>query len=370
MSAMYWISGNYYDKQKQWRQIVKSAAKEVEIEVHHCCGSNDPGYSSASEVISSLKNRDLFNTTCRIIKLKGIPHDYALLEEYLSLCDEDNLLVIDGPTAYRSASTSKRMVSVKNTKFYKKFKKNGKVLESDLEAKKMSGACQWVKNVIKEIGEQIEPDAAELLVQLKGKSYDVLFSEMSKIVDYNTERKITKKTVEDCCVSQGQKNIWDLIDYLDKFDYDAVMKSLYSFYDAAGMETASTFYGDIYGLLGAIHHHYLFLVIISHYAKQGMNITPSAAKQAFDGLSKKNGTDAFSPQYINFALSKTSTQHLSHIRKSRLYFIYFLISECQSTCRVHSNNKENIKLFINLMMMGICNKLPIVKVLKIYRVNK
>ena len=104
-----WLSGNYHQVQVAFSKLVAGElydAKNFPVKIKDPnvlvvdCGYNPPDmddiykYTSASDLIILLKNRDIFDDGQRIIKLKGLPPDYTILVDCTS-----NAVVIGIPSA-------------------------------------------------------------------------------------------------------------------------------------------------------------------------------------------------------------------------------------------------------------------------------
>jgi hypothetical protein len=366
VKPLFWITGNYYDCKRQWAWIL-GMLKGPNVEIFDCgAQSNDSRVAHASDIITCLKNRDIFDSRPRIIKMKGLPDDYTLLCDYLTLVNNDNVLVIDGPIGYRNAN--RRFVSAKTSKFYKEFSKQGvhkspeggtgvfdfpEVAESD------SKAQSWITSVAKEHDREFEDGAALLLVQQKGRNLDQLYSELTCLMDYQIDKKIRVDDVRAVCVPVFVKTAWDLIDAIDRQEYEAAISHMQGFYANAGTKTGETFDGDVYKLLGALLQHFSFLMYLKMYC--GDELTYSKAEQAVAGVKKQGEnpnvwTDQFSKGYLYVNVRKPELQQaLRRLSKERLEDIYLDLTRTRFLCRTkYSGSRAGMKICLDTFIMTAC----------------
>lgn len=362
-----WVSGNYYETKQVWESIIKDLGGDVNMVTLDCgyVTTADTSMSTASDVIRVLKTKDILDSRPRIVRLKGVPDDYKMLEDYLGYCDTNNILAVDGPVGYRQKPPSQRWVSLSNTKFFKAIKSKGKHFNSPVDVTKKYDAVEWLSRVVK--GESIDVDKGvlELLVGYKGKNLDILYFELMKLVDYANGETVTTECVKECCQPSVSQDVWQLIDSLDYGDFDSAISNLYNFYETAGLDSGSTFYGDLLSLFGALHQHYLFLVLI----KDGMvnnKITPSAALETVSELRKKkrlpDGTYEFkdclfSKNFVTFNMGKKTTRFMLARKKSMLYSYLLALYWCEDACRQYSGRHVFAKAFLNYFVMYVCGKI-------------
>lgn len=371
---MYWITGNYYDCRKKWQEIC-SLVGDPNVEVFDCeynTQQQNGGKKSAQagDIILRLKQKDMFDTRPRIIKMKGIPDDYAILTDYLRLANKKNMIVIDGPVGYRKPP-SKRLIPVKTTKFFKEFTKRGELCEFPEIAKSDAVAVKWASDVAKNTGKTLDPEAAKLLIELQGRNLDGLYAEISKLSDYQEGKKITAEDVKTCTASLFLRTVWDLLEDLAFMDADASLSHLQNFYEHAGLETGTSFRGDVEMLLGAMLKQFNFYMAIKDAC--GADLSYDKVKNKLAGLKKRTPkmvdgetvddweTDYFDSWYINMNLNKESTKVASKWPWHRAYNIVRQIHLTRLAIRTHSHtseyNRGGIKLLLDSLALMICGKL-------------
>lgn len=374
MITKYWITGNYYDSRKKWLEIV-ATVKNPNVEVIEC-GSKDNhgfGYAQAADIISALKQKDIFDKRSRIIKVKGLPENYDALTDYLCLSSPTSLLVFDGPIGYKKPN-SNRLNSVKTTKFFKQFQKeDGEVHEFAEGAKNTATAIDWVQKVATDMGKSIERDVASLLVQFKGTNYDTLYSDILKLSDFQSGKKITIDSVKECSIPLFQRQVWDLIDDMCRRDADSALTHLQCFYETAGQEPGTSFYGDVEMLLGAIAKQFLFFIMVIDtcgpnlvYSKiksvtEKFMRKPKKGEKPDDEESKKWTDPLFDGSYVSFNLNKETTRLVSQWRWTQVYLalreIYRTRLAIRSNASASDLNRGSNKLMIDSLIMHICGKL-------------
>ncbi len=370
---LFWITGNYYECQKYWKGIC-AKLKDPNIVVLEC-GRNADNVSledrqaSAGAVIKMLKKQDIFDKRPRIIKMKGIPPDYALITDYFYLVKGTNVLVIDGPIGMRAKGPSNKWVSVKTSKFYKEIKAKGQVKEYDMEAKTQSQAVAWIKGVAKELDRVLELETAQLLVEMKGKNYDVLHGALVLMCDYQPKGALKKEVVEELFTPTFQRTVWDLVGSIDKGDYVESVAHLQRFYDQGEILADSAFMGEVEQLLGALAHHFTFLLmardgcngVVSYNAvfKSVEGMKKPKAQKAEDkkkGIWKEPFADSYSTGLIKMSLSSPALRWSA----SRLYNAQRDVSKCRFSARktFGYSNRPGLRLCLDTLIMTLCGEVP------------
>jgi len=359
MKSLYWITGNYYESQKKWHEIL-SSIPNANVEIFDG--------DSVSDIILALKMRDIFDTRPRIIKIKSVSSDYDLLTDYLRLANSKSVIVIDSPIGYYKPP-SKRLISLKTSKFYKVFAEHGGVFEFQSDFRKNSECVTWLEKILKDQKMSIDPDAVRLLIELKGKNCDTLYSEIIKLANYTTSKKISIDNVKDCCAPLFLRQVWDFIDDLTLMNIDSSLSHLQQFYQVAGLEPSSSFRGDIEMLLGAMLKQFNFYLLINDCG--GLNY--SRIKTKSSGIKKKTKkivdgceidvweTDYFDPQFININLNKESTKQITKWPWSRIYASVREIHRTRLAIRSNSciseYNRGGAKVLLDTLAMTICGKI-------------
>jgi len=286
---IFWITGNHYESQKAFNQIAEMLG-DCRITVLDCDFVNEATPAAErtagpEEIIKRLLNRDIFDTRPRIIKLKGLPHGYSVLVNYLKHVNNNNVLVIDGPIGHRAKPPSKQFVTAKTSNFYKRIKKEGKVLEFPIDASNPSAATNWLKKVAEEKGKPIEPDAAALLVEMRGCNLDFLYGGLLTLIDFADGKTIKRSDVETVCTPEFLKQVWDLLLLISHRKYEDVAIHMQRFYEAGALEVQSTFVGQIEMMLGAFNQLFTFAPMVSDHLK-GKLVSQDSMNRAVNGFDK------------------------------------------------------------------------------------
>ncbi len=332
------------------------------LECGHKTASAGLQPATAGDIILLLKNRDIFDTRSRIIKLQGIPADYALLANYLHLVNDRNMLVVNGPIGYRLKG-KKRFISAANSKFYKTFVSKGKVFNSLMEVKRNSDAINWVQGVATDLNKKLDAESAELLVEMKGRNLDNLYAEINKLASYQTGKKITLEDVKACCVLECQNTTWELVDLLNRQNYDGALSKLQEFYGQAGIAIATTFYGDCHRLIGALNKNFTFLLMLKDSCGDSLSFV--GAKKAAANYKKrmKKGdvyhwnNDVFEERWMSMQMRNQGVKTAMNLPQRHLYAVKRDICRCMFLCRKYSTITSRIKLCLDSLIMLICGKL-------------
>lgn len=383
IKPMYWLTGNYYDCRKKWDEIC-SLVGDANVEIIECDYSSQASKTitnrtaQASDIILALKNRDMFDARPRILKVKGIPVDYQLMTDYLKLAGPKNLLVIDGPIGYRKPP-AKKLYTAKTSKFFKAFKKLGEVCEFVTDTRNAMDAAKWVSNVAQEHGRAITMDAAKRLVEFKGRNCDALYAELLKLFDFQGSKKVTIEAVDECIVPLFQRQVWDLLDSLYARDIRASLAHLQDFYVTAGLETGTSFRGDVERLIAALLKSFRFIQVIKDVSGEYLDYSKITA--ACRGFNKKTGRkvegkgeyagrmvdeydgEYFETNFIRVNLNKPSTKLVVKWPLPMVYGSTMAIQSTQLALRCHRNvseyNRGGIKELIDSLAILICGKINI-----------
>jgi len=378
---IYWIStkdapgeSNYYD----CRSIIKKVISQLDnprIETLHCGHSSEDATvlersSDAGDVIHLLINRSIFDSRSRVIVLKGLPPNYTILVDYLKFVNNKNYLIIDGPFGIRSVPPDQKFITAKNSNFYKKIAEEGYIKEVPFDAGSISNAVNWCEKVSKEIGKEINTDAARKLAEMVGTKYDSLYSQLLRLVDFSNGKRITEKDVEEACESEFLRTVWDLIDGLDKLDYESSIIHLQRFYHEASLDTDSNFIGGVEMLLGALKHHFLLCLVVADYC-WGKNaafgyksITDAASGILSKDKDGKWNNQYYSPKFLGMATRKDGVKSVTEWNRGRIYNAYLDINNVKAIMRT-SPGIEKIKVCLDTLVMVLCKKISRVDAEKI-----
>lgn len=364
IKPIYWITGNYFDCQKKWQQIC-SLIGDPNVQIIEAGGV---GQASAVDIILALKHKDIFDCRPRILKVKGIPEDYDSLSNYLSLTSDKNVLVFDGLIGYKKPP-SQRLISLKVTNLFKKFAQIGEICEFDTVAKNNGVAIQWVTEVVKSYGKEIDTDASRLLIDFQGRDLDKLHADVSKLCDYQNGKKISIEDVKECVPPVFLRQVWDLVDDLCLMKTDECIAHLQSFYDIAGIETGTSFRGDVEMLLGAMLKQFNFYQLVKDRCVDRLDY--NAVKTAAVGIKKpktknqlkeddQGDQQYFDQRFISMNLNKETTKSTLRWPWTRLYAATREIHRTRLYLRqsyTTDNYRSHIKLLLDSLIMHICGKL-------------
>ena len=354
---LFWITGNYYEVQKQWKSLCLDIG-DYNLEVVDC-GNDDRG-NSAADIILLLKHKDLFDDRPRIIKMKGIPEDYSLLTDYLHLTNDRDILVVVSPVGYYSSGPGNRFIPASASKFYKKFVSDGKVYKFDMDAGNDGTAVAWCEKVSLDLGKTLERDAGELLVGMKGRNLDILYCEISKLVLYQSSKKITVDDVLECVVETFTQTVWDCAEYLSRRDYDKAIVLLHRFYENAGIASGDTFRGDVEQFLGALFYHFLFVLLLKDGC--GECLSYNSAVKAVEGFKKRVkkedkyfwDSDLYSSGYVGYNIRKPEIQTAVQLNKKQVYTVFLDLCKCRTACR-SARSEEEIKYKMDMFALKVCS---------------
>lgn len=369
---MFWIYGNRRQCIQAWDRVINllGGIDNVNVQSVECgfIANADCKFATASDISILLRQKDLFDSRPRVVKVIGLPEDYAKLIGFLKYVNDSNVLVIYGAPGYRNAVN--RWMPVNNSKFFKKIKEDGKVFDFPLEASSFESAKKWCLDIALEHKKVFEPEAVSNLINLSGRNFDLLESETVKLCDYQLGKNISVDDVVACCYMSHLDEVWSLLDYLDNRDYENAIIYMQKFYSQSALK-GETFYGRVNQIFGAIEQHYLFVLLT--YLSCGSNINLQKLQDDIGsikkfGSSKKlieltNGTikpeeigDYFSPQYIKMNLSKPSLRTALKWPEKKLYLTYLALKECKLACRIRSGDDASIRLFIDSFVSSVCDK--------------
>lgn len=354
IKPIFWITGNYYDSRKAWKNIL-SKLGNCNIENIECGSFSGDGLRTAQgyDIALLLRSRDLFDDRPRIIRMRGLPPDYSVITEHLGCVNDNNILVVDSPVGYFQ---NKRFVSAATSNFYKTISSNGKVFSYEMDAKNDSMARDWVKSVLSDSGKEIKDDALHLLVEMRGRHYDSLLVEINRLIAYQKNKTICINDVETCCVSVITKTTWDLIDSLDENRFEDSFCHLQKFHNFAGLETGKSFRGEVELLLHALHYHYLLLLFAKDKCCDYLNYDVlSKAVSEYKTKVNDDGTRSasFTSGALMMATRSNSFKKALGWKKSKIYSIYCSIISLIKKNRFHYN-EEFCKISLDSLCMYIC----------------
>ena len=373
MKSVFWITGNYFDCQKQWQAIL-AEVENPQIDILDCGYLHEEGAASAGDIIKILKTRNIFDKQPHIIKVKGIPPPdeseeaarnktytagYKLLLPYLKLTSDKKILVIDGPIGYRSKPPSKRFNSVKTSTFFKEVKKVGEVYEFPMEVKNNSMAIQWLIGVFTSFKKKVDPSVASLIVLAKGRGLDELYTTALTLKDYVKGKEIKKEDVETVCSSVFNKTVWDLTSSIDQRDYESAITHLQRFYQQP--RASSEFFGEVVQLLGALHYHFQTLLLLKD---GGEGLSYAKVKKVLEGMQKRNKEKEWKSMYTPYSIGaiakNADISNMLRLPRMTLCEYFTDINRVRLLSRTKfSNSVSGIRMCLDTLIMVLCGKLSL-----------
>ena len=375
---VFWITGNYYESQKTVNQI-KLMLGDCRVIVLDCDFVNentpaDERTAGPEDIIKLLLNRDIFDSRPRIIKLKGLPHGYPVLVNYLKYVNNKSVLVIDGPIGHRARPPSKQFVTAKTSNFYKRIKKEGKVVEHGINASNVTAANNWVKKVAEELGKPIDSNAAVLLVGMRGCNLDLLYGGLLTLVDYASGRTIKSSDVDEVCSPEFLKQVWDLLATISYREHEDVAIYMQQFYEAGAIEVQSVFFGQIELMLGAFNQLFQCASMVCDHL-QGKLLSQDSISRAVEGyykvmkkdefkkaLDKVGGdkdkivyTPVFSPGFIAMKARDDGFKRIVNWGGKRLHEAYVEVNRVRRLTR--GSDEAYQKICLNSLMLVLCGKI-------------
>lgn len=320
------------------------------------CDASDPNSATAAQIVKVLRNRDAFDTRPRLIEMRGVPEDYALLTDFLSLTNQKNVLLINGQPGYRGSYGRWNPIQV--SKLFKAVKEKGVVRDFGTDAKNAGEAVTWCEDIFKHLEKTPEKGCSDALVSHKGLNYDILFCEIEKLCTYQSGKKITVQDVIDCCSYDHSDTIWSFIDFLDMNDCDKAASHLEAFY----LEHHGSLYGEVSALFAALMQHLTFLLFIKDGRDAGMadadvvkgwkKLSLSQIKELGEGKADKDTLeDYFKPNFISFNLYKNGVKNALKWKKSKIYSIMNCLQRSMVYCRINSGNVTCVKTCLSSFVL-------------------
>lgn len=378
---VFWIHGNLRQCRQTWEGIVNhvevQSGKKPNIQVMF--GGINPinatpaqRWTTADDVIFLLQNRSFFDDRPRIFKLCGLPESYTELADFFHLVNGSNILVIQSPFGYVKPG-SKQWVTAKTSKFFKKVKAEGFLIEHPIEVKTENEAVTWIASLIGETKKEMKRAVAKEIVAKEGKNLDTLTNVVEKLCVYQKSKEITVEDVHACCSSGFQpETVWQFLEDLDYRRDRRALAYLQAFYAEGKGEVGESFYGRISKLFGALLQHFQFMMfakdicgnrdlnaqLIEETLKDFRKTTPTKIRElqrkeiTYDELESR-----FTKQYIGFNVRKDSVRFAFRKKKSEIYRAMEALHDCTFMCRKYSGYAACLRLFLDTFALVACGKL-------------
>lgn len=390
---IFWIHGNLRQCRRTWNEIVEHVSKQsgqkpdIQVMFGGINPINAPAsqrWSTADDVVFALRNNS-FGDGPRIIKICGLPESYTELADWFHILNGSNVLVIQSAFGYIKPGPSKRWITAKNSKFYKKVKAEGFLIEHPIEAKSDNDATDWVVDVAKEFKKEIKRLVAREVVAKEGKNLDALENAVIKLCSYQKGKEITVESVYECC-SGGfrSEDVWQFIEDLDFRRDERALVYLQGFYAEGDGAVGESFAGRVGQMFGALKQHFQFLMVLNDRCS-GRDLSADILEGVLSNFKKMTPTKIlelqkgeityedfeprFSKSYINFNIRKDSVRFAFRKKKSEIYRNLAMLYDCMYLCRKERKNSGDdyrLRLYLDTFALAACGRLSSQQVNQIY----
>lgn len=377
--SIFWIHGNMRQCRQTWDGIVEHVTKQSgeKPDIKIMFGGINPvnatpvqRWSTADDVIFMLRNRSFCEGPC-ITKVCGLPEFYTELADWFHIINGSNVLVIQSAFGYIKPG-SKRWVTAKTSKLFKKVKAEGFLIEHLTEAKTENDAIDWIVSLTDEAKKKIKRVVAREIIAKEGKDLDVLTNVVEKLCVYQKSKEITIEDVHNCCASGFlPETVWQFLEDLDYARYEKALAYLQTFYAEGDGAVGEYFYGRVSKLFGALLQHFQFLLHVKDICgdrdlnaqsvegvlKDFKKTTPTKIQElqqkkiTYEELERR-----FSTQYINHNIRKDSIRYASRKRKSEIYGINLALYESMFLCRKNSGKDDYLRLCLDVFALMVCGR--------------
>jgi hypothetical protein len=350
MTPIFWLSGNYYERNKKWGEICSKIGNPL-IEIV------DTDFVVAENLIMLVRNRDMFDRRPRIIKVKGIPERYEILPECFDQIDNENVLVFDSPVGRWS---NRRFVNLKNTSFYKSIVNisspppGSRIFHFKEDFHTEIEACEWLLRIADEKKKKISPESCKTIIEAHGLNADVLYGQIIKLCCFQKGKEIKGEDIQECCISDNVKTVWVITDTLLSRNLDDTLSVLQSFYAEASLE--SSFSNEVQSLLSAMMYVVNFVCFIKGSVVTDISEIPSVFAKITKNVNggQKQVYDQYS---IQRNLKKDSVQKALQWPIEKIYDTIYAISQIRLSCRDKYGENSSIKTSLDTLAMAVCGKI-------------
>lgn len=377
---IFWIYGNLRQCRQTWNGIVDHVTKQGDVkpDIQIMFGGINPAnatpaqrWSTADDVILVLRNRS-FCEGPRITKVCGLPESYTDLSDWFHIINGSNVLVIQSPFGYIKPG-SKRWVTAKTSKLFKKVKAEGFLIEHLVEAKNENDAIDWITSLVRESKKEIKRAVAREIIAKEGKNLDTLTNVVGKLCAYQKKKEIVIEDVHECCTAGFlPETVWQFLEDLDYRRDERALAYLQAFYAEGDGEVGESFYGRISKMFGALKQHFQFLMHIKDICNnrdlnaqliEGVladfkKTTPTKIRELQrKEISYEELEPIFSNQYISYNIKKDSIRFAFRKKKSEIYRILAALDNCIYFCRKHSGKDYYLRLCLDVFALVACGRL-------------
>ncbi len=377
---LFWIWGNLRQCQQTWDGIVQHVETQTQQkpDIQLMFGGINPTnatpaqrWSTADDVIFALRSQD-FDGRPRILKVCGLPESYTDLADWFHIVNGSNILVIQSAFGYIKPG-SKQWVTAKTSKFYKKVKAEGFLVEHPIEGKNESDCVEWISSLVAEAKKQIKSPVAREIAAKEGKNLDRLMNTVTKLCSYQKGKEITIEDVHACCSSGFlPETVWQFLEDLDYRRDERALAFLQAFYAEGDGAVGESFYSRINKLFGAMIQHFQFLLVLKDSCgNRDLNVqivedalqhfkktTPTKIRE----LQQKKITyeelePRFSKQYIGYNIKRDNVRFAFRKKKSEIYRILDALHDCMFLCRKNSSSDYYLRLCLDVFTLAACGRL-------------
>ena len=377
---VFWIYGNMRQCRQTFDGIVDHVAKQSnkDPDVQVMFGGINPvnatpvqRWSTADDVIFALRNHSFCDDRPRIIKVCGLPEFYTELADWFHVVNGSNVLVIQSEFGYIKPG-SKQWVTAKTSKFFKKVKAEGFLIELPIEANE-NDAIDLIVSLVKDAKKEITRPVAREIIAKEGRNLDTLANVVEKLCTYQKSKDITIEDVHECCSSGFlPETVWKFLEDLDFRRDEKALAYLQAFYAEGDGAVGESFYGRVSKLFGALVQHFQFLLVIkdvcgnrdlnAQFIEEALSsfkkTTPTKIQElkrkdiSYDDLEPK-----FSRQYIGNSVTKESIRFSFRKKKSEIYRILSALYDCIYLCRKYSGSDYYLRMSLDIFALVACGRL-------------
>lgn len=379
---VFWVFGNLRQCHQTWTEIVRrvetQSKKKPDIQImfggiNPVNATPDRRWSTADDVVFALRNHSFCDDNPRIIKVCGLPESYTDLANWFHVVNGSNVLVIQSPFGYIKPG-SKQWITAKTSKFFKKVKTEGFLIEHLVEAKSENDAIAWVVSVVNEAKKEIKRAVAREVVAKEGKNLDKLMNTVGKLCTYQKGKEIVVEDVHACC-SGGflSETVWQFLEDLDYRRNERALGYLQAFYAEGDGDVGESFYGRISRLFGALLQHFQFLLVLKDSCGNGRELNAQLVENTLENFKKTTPTKIlalqrkeisyedleprFSKQYIGNKIKQDNIRFAFRKKKSEIYRVLAALHDCIFLCRRDSSHDHCLRLYLDVFALVACGKL-------------
>lgn len=348
VTPVFWLSGNYFDVSQKFSEILTKIPKAEIIPI-------DPDLISAQEFLLRLKQRDLFDTKPKIYRVLGVFEDYDVLTDQWQWTNLSKVVVFTCPVGRWS---SRRFTPLKNTKFYKSIA----ALKNPPASVRLHHFPEtfdeipyaWVSKVLLSFEKTIDVTATDRLVERVGRHADTLYAHLSLLAHACPDKDVTADFVDQVCVSEFTRTVWDLVDALFLKNTEGGLEQLEQFFERSGPALVS----EVQSLLGGLAYAVGFILFAKSSCSTRMEYTNvSASLATLKKLSVSDeGEKTLKPVYEDYVVRKNmareSYRSVLAWPKQKIYNLSDLVFRAREQCRMGISSSRIRMLLDGLVLFA------------------